>query len=380
MARSGEEKAGPGGAEPRRGGAEAGPVGPPRNRRPASSYGAEEKRRLLLDFEASGERMREWCLAHGLSTATLCAWRKALREGGAAGLDPKPNRRNRSGKRSPPHAPEARRQAVEAFLKGTLSRSDFARVWGISETTLAAWVKRYHAAGPKGLDQPYGTGRKKGPPKRPLSPALKGEITRVLQRFPHFGLKRVRDFLKRFRGVAVAPRVVRRTMEEEKIPRAEAPKRHRRAKPKVRRFERSRPGELWQTDITSFLLPRFKQRIYVTVFLDDFSRYVVSWNLQTSQRADLVIEALLEGIARFGRPREVLTDQGRQYFSWRGKCDFQRLLEKEGIRHVVARAHHPETLGKCERVWETLGTEWWERARPQEVAEARARLGHFLAH
>ncbi len=115
-------------------------------------------------------------------------------------------------------------------------------------------------------------------------------------------------------------------------------------------------------------------------FLDDFSRYVVAWNLQTHQRSELVIEALQEGIARFGRPKEVLTDQGRQYYSWRGKCDFQKLLEREGIRHVVARAHHPETVGKCERLWETLGTEWWDRARPQDVAEARERLGHYFAH
>ena len=380
MTRRDSKGPGPGGAEPRRGGAQPGPGGHPRNRRPASSYDAEEKRRLLDAFEASGQGMREWCLAQGLSTTTLCAWRRAVAQRGAAGLEARPNPRNAKGKRSPPHSPEARRKAVEAFSGGTMTRADFARVWGISETTLQGWMKSYRAKGPKGLEQPYGTGKKKGPPKRPLSPALKGEITRVLQRFPYFGLKRVRDFLKRFRGVAADTRVVRRTMEEEKIPRAVAPKRRRRAKPKVRRFERARPGELWQTDITSFLLPRHKQRVYVTVFLDDFSRYVVAWNLQTSQRAELVVEALQEGIARFGRPKEVLTDQGRQYYSWRGKCDFQKLLDREGIRHVVARAHHPQTVGKCERLWETLGTEWWDRARPQDVAEARERLGHYFGH
>jgi hypothetical protein len=30
---------------------------------------------------------------------------------------------------------------------------------------------------------------------------------------------------------------------------------------------------------------------------------------------------------RDGKPREVLTDQGRRYFAWRGKSAFQKLLE-----------------------------------------------------
>jgi len=154
----------------------------------------------------------------------------------------------------------------------------------------------------------------------------------------------------------------------------------RKKKELVRRFARSKPGELWQTDITSYVLTRSHVRVYLTVYLDDFSRYVVSWSLATHQKSALVCEALMDGIERFGKPEEVLSDQGRQYFAWRGKSDFQRLLVREGIRHVVSRTHHPETLGKCERLWETIGVELWERAQPQDLGEARERLGHYFAH
>ena len=82
------------------------------------------------------------------------------------------------------------------------------------------------------------------------------------------------------------------------------------------RFERARAGELWQSDITTFLLTRHSQRVYLTVFLDDYSRYIVSWGLYLHQKQDIVIETLLSGIERFGKPKEVLTDQGRQYFAW----------------------------------------------------------------
>ena len=82
-----------------------------------------------------------------------------------------------------------------------------------------------------------------------------------------------------------------------------------------------------------------------------------------------------------GRSKRVwLTDQGRQYFAWRGKSRFQKLLIREGIEHVVSRAHHPQTLGKCERLWKTVGDELWYRARPQDLDEARRRLGHFFDH
>jgi hypothetical protein len=93
-----------------------------------------------------------------------------------------------------------------------------------------------------------------------------------------------------------------------------------------------------------------------------------------------VIDAFKDGVTRFGKPQEVLTDQGRQYFAWRGKSELEKLLEKEGIKHVVSRAHHPQTLGKCERFWETVQNEFWTRAKPQDLEEARLRIKHFIDH
>ena len=56
------------------------------------------------------------------------------------------------------------------------------------------------------------------------------------------------------------------------------------------------------------------------------------------------MDSLLLGIQRFGKPEEVLIDQGRQYFRWRGRSEFQKLLDREGIKYLVARSHHPQTL------------------------------------
>ena len=340
-------------------------------------YSAAERVALVEAFQESGETLEVFSSAHGISLSTLCKWRKRYVESGAAGLADR-NARNPQGRTHPSYSPEERRAVVEAFTRSGLSQRSFARMWGVAIKSLSSWLMRYEAGGPRALEPRRG-GRRAGSFARQIAPSVCAEIVRTKRRFPDFGLRRVRDFLARFHGVRVSAGSVRRTLDEAGIERLPAPKRRRKSR-QPRFFERARPGELWQSDITSFVLPRHGTRVYLVAFMDDHSRYIVSWALAVSQRTELVTDALKEGIARFGKPKEVLTDQGRQYFAWRGKSDFQKLLLREGIAHVVSRAHHPETLGKCERFWETVGREFWERARPQELSEARERLAHFIAH
>ena len=278
------------------------------------------------------------------------------------------------------YSPEERRAAVEAFEASGRTREDFAKLWGCSAASLDKWRKRLREEGPKALEPRRRSGPRPRSTKR-LPDAVRDQIAEVSQAHTDFGVTRIASHLHRFHGVSVSPSTVRNVLRERGI--ALQPTSKRRSRPKShlpRRFERARPGELWQTDITSFVLRREGRRVYLTVFLDDHSRFVVAWALATHQRTPLVTEPLLEGIARFGKPREVLSDQGRQYYAWRGKSGFQKLLAKEGIAHVVSRAHHPETLGKCERLWKTVGEEFWDRAVPQDLDDARQRLGHWFAH
>jgi len=354
------------------------PLPPPGT--PGKSYTAEQKAEALRAYAASGQMMRAWCASRGISTATLCAWRRAYAKGGVEGLAPRRNPRNsQRGRTHRPYSPEERRAALDAYKKSGMTQDAFSALWGISTSTLAYWRRAHRERGPRGLEAPCGGGRR-GRKKVPVPEAVRAEIVATKLRFPAWGLRRVKDSLARFAGLRVGVNKVREVVREEGLETKKPKKKVRRAPPRVRRFERAKPRELWQSDITSYVLTRHSQRVYLTVFLDDHSRYIVSWSLALQQRSELVTECLLEGLARFGKPKEVLTDQGRQYFAWRGKSRFQKLLIREGIQHVVSRAHHPQTLGKCERLWKTVGDELWYRARPQDLDEARRRLGHFFDH
>jgi transposase InsO family protein len=278
------------------------------------------------------------------------------------------------------YTPEERRRAVEAFRASGLTQAVFARQWGISHVTLGGWVRKWEEAGPKGLERlAQGPAKRRG--RAPLPDLVKAEIEAVQRRFPTFGLKRVRDWLRRFAGVKVSAGSVRKVVAAAGLPRAPAAtRRRRRSKPAPRRFERARPGELWQTDITYLQVPWKRGPLYLIAFLDDHSRYVVGHGLFTHQRQEIALEVLEEAMARFGKPKELLSDQGRQFHAWRGRSVFRKLLEREGIQHVLARAHHPETVGKCERFWETLKRELWDRVRPKDLEEARERIRLFVAH
>jgi len=325
----------------------------------------------LRAYAESGLTRRDFCTQHGVALSTLGAWlRKApgVKQAGAQG-----RARHAWG-------PDEKRRMVEAFQKSGLSQLRFARTFGINPRNLQRWLGAWRRDGPQGLE-----GRKPGRPKgtgtgSKLPSAVQAQIVRTQRRFPDFGVRKLTQWLARFRGVQASTGSVGRVLREQGVPPQPSPK-PRRKKPQLpRRFERSRPGELWQSDITSFVLRRHGLRVYLTVYLDDFSRYVVGWALEAHQRSELVTTPLLEAIGRYGKPKEVLTDQGRQYFAWRGKSEFQKLLARLGIDHVVSRTHHPQTLGKCERLWSTVGCELWERARPEDLSEARERLGHFFAH
>ena len=141
---------------------------------------------------------------------------------------------------------------------------------------------------------------------------------------------------------------------------------------KVRHFERARPNQLWQTDLFTFVLKRQNRRVYLVAFLDDHSRFLVSFGLHASQSTALVLEVLRAGITAYGPPEEVLTDNGAQYVTWRGESAFHKELTKRGIRQIVAAPRHPQTLGKIERFWGTLWRECLQAAVFLDLADARA--------
>jgi transposase InsO family protein len=193
---------------------------------------------------------------------------------------------------------------------------------GISVGTIHAWLKAYRTGGVEAL-----VPGQSGPAKRQDTPARKARrqaVTAVRQEHPEYGTRRIQAVLSRFEGLGVSETEVRRILHEEGL----IPETQPKGEPHEhgpRRFERAEPNQLWQSDIFTFLLRRH-ERLYLAGFMDDHSRFIVSHALAHHQRSSLVMEALRRGMAAYGNPREILTDQGRQYTAWRGSTEFEEEL------------------------------------------------------
>lgn len=273
---------------------------------------------------------------------------------------------------------EDRLKAVHAFQKSGMTAPEFAAAWGISVASIRRWVKVCDEGGEDALRKLASAGgRPKGSAKRIPRP-VRDAVVETKTRFPFFGVPRIRDWCARFMGIGVSRRAVEKTLAEAQL-KSDPPRRKPKART-IRRFERAKPMQMWQSDITQFVCPRTEKRVFLCVFLDDCTRYVTGWAVNAAQTADLVLAAYEAGVTKYGRPQEALTDQGRQYVSWRGTTEFQRKLKQDGVKHVISRSHHPETLGKCERLWKTVQEELWARVEIVGVEDAKERLEHWFGH
>jgi transposase InsO family protein len=224
---------------------------------------------------------------------------------------------------------------LDTWMRSKLPAEEFARMVGVSRHTLYMWKRRFEEEGPAGLaDLPRG--RERG---SRLPEATKRAVLMMKQAHPEWGCERLRDLLMRVEGYGASASAIGRLLHEEGYETEEEGTRPH--APVERRFERAVPNQLWQSDLFTFLLKRENRRVYLVVFLDDHSRFVVGYGVHASASGALVREVFEAAVANFGAPGEVLTDNGTQYHTWRGKSEFTRLLEKRGIRHLVARPRHP---------------------------------------
>jgi transposase InsO family protein len=279
-------------------------------------------------------------------------------------------KQSRYGKR---YGLEFKLRCVKLRLEEGIPISLLSKEAGASKDVIYRWTKAYQERGEAGLRN--GVPHERSP--RKLPEPVREKIVEIKKQEPLFGVKRISHLLKRAFFLSASPETVRRTLAAESLivpPR----KKPRRNITRPRSFERSTPNQLWQSDIFTFRLGG--RYAYLIGFIDDYSRYMVGLELYRTQTADQVLEVYRRAIGEYGVPKEMLTDQGRQYTNWRGSTRFERELTKDRIKHIKSRPHHPMTLGKIERFWKTVYEEFLVRAQFGSFEEARERIRHWLKY
>jgi len=281
------------------------------------------------------------------------------------------------GRLSPEEHAVTRSAQDRLYILDLLDRSDmkpgdFCRYVRVTPQMLAAWKRQLAEHGVAGLEP-----KPKGSPKGSRMPdVVRRAILLMKRQHPDWGLDFIHDMLHRTEGFKASPSAIRRVLMEEgyEVQYAPTPRQEPKPKPVIR----SRPNQLWQSDLTNFKIQRAGHFVHVVVFLDDFSRFIVGHGVTVSPSGKFVRSVFQTAVSDYGPPEEVLTDRGPQYNTWRGKSAFTKLMEKYAIKHILARPRHPQTVGKTERFWQTLKDEILGGMAPRDLTDARLRVGHFI--
>jgi transposase InsO family protein len=273
--------------------------------------------------------------------------------------------------RSKRYGPDFKLQVVKKFVEESMPSSVIQQECGVSGETIGRWVRAYRREGEAGLATRY---RGKG---RSLPGPVKEKIIELKKAEPLFGIKRISQVLRRAFFLSASPETVRKTLHDSSLIKS-PPRKRQRNITRPRFFERSVPNQLWQTDIFTFRLGG--HYAYLIGYIDDYSRYITGLELFRSQTGQNVIEVYRRAASEYNPPKEMLTDNGRQYTSWHGKSRFEGELKKDKIHHIKSRPHHPMTLGKIERFWKTIYLEFLSRAQFASFEDAAERIRQWVKY
>ena len=196
---------------------------------------------------------------------------------------------------------------------------------------------------------------------------------RILQEWrahPGLGPSQVRNQMRR-QGLKVSIHTVRCVLEENGY-----------VQPRVRRdpthdrlYEAVRPNHMWHLDFLHRHI--HKQKIYVLLILDDYSRFIVGGAIWDSERVAAVSETFAGAIARHGRPDKAMSDGGSAFYAWKGIGQFTTFLEELEVDQLIATI--PQVNGKLEVLNANIAKELFNQEIFFDLGQAQQRLKAWIA-
>ena len=261
----------------------------------------------------------------------------------------------------------AERELLMKMHQQGKSLSALSRETGIARPVLSRWWMRYQKQGPAGLEP-----RSRRPNRSPRRLALDIR-TRILQ-LRRRGWGPVRIAL----ALGIGHSSVHRVLVRQGRNRLRWPE-----KKIIRRYEKSRPGELVHLDLKYLYRWKNSQREYAFAGVDDFSREAVAQIRpeRSSEDAAAFLERLVSELPY--RVEAVMTDNDliftmRYAFHSQRQTRFQQACRSLGIEHWRVRPRHPQSNGKVERFFRTLDEECFAVHRPRSSKTRMRVLEEFL--
>ena len=144
-----------------------------------------------------------------------------------------------------------------------------------------------------------------------------------------------------------------------------------------RDFYAKAPNEKWATDVTE--LKWYKgpvvHKLYLSVILDLYDLYPVSWVVSTRNDNHLVLDTFEQAIQRDPDARPILhSDRGFQYTSRL----FQTKLQAQGIQQSMSRVGHCIDNGPTENFWGIVKSEMYYLNTFTDGAALRDAIANYM--
>ncbi len=216
---------------------------------------------------------------------------------------------------------------------------DIAAALRVNERTVYRWWSVYRKQGWEGL-------RLKSRRPRRFWRTPEGTVRLILSllREKHWGPCKIEGYLRNYGGedtVPVGHNTIHRTLIKAGL---NNPVRVTRRVWGKHRFERFYSNSLWQADYK--LTDKDEWMISI---LDDHSRFIPGSRIHHNPTAEHAIRLLEESVKQYGKPGQILTDRGTQFYPARGgRSEFTEYCTGNGIQHLVTSVRRPSTIGKIE--------------------------------
>lgn len=242
-----------------------------------------------------------------------------------------------------------RRWIINRKLQSWRSR-EIATALQIDERTVYRWWRVYTKHGWEGLRV-----KSRAPHRYYKTPQSTVDLILELRRNKRWGPNKIEGYLRNYKVQGITPvshRTIHRILVEARLNNPISAPRRVWGR---RRFQRARSNELWQGDFKMT-----DEDEWMISYLDDHSRFVPGSRIQHNPTAEHAIKLLEESMKEYGKPNQILTDRGSQFYPARGgRSEFTEFCSGNGIQHIVTSVRRPSTIGKIEAFHKAYVYEGW---------------------
>jgi transposase InsO family protein len=273
---------------------------------------------------------------------------------------------------------EQRYLAVREVLDSGAKIIDVATRYGVDRRTIHRWLVRYATAGLGALAD-----KNSKPDRCPhqIAPEIEARVIELRRAHPGWGPRTILNKLRRELERPPSRSAIYRCLVRHRLI---DPKPRRRRRDDYKRWERSRPMELWQLDVLGGVRLSDGTQLSVVTGIDDHSRFCVIARLVARATARPVCDALIDGLSRHGVPEQILTDNGKVFTGRLARkpanVAFDRICVNNGIKHILTAPYSPTTTGKIERLHKTMRKEFFSLNNFDTIEQAQTALETWISH